>query len=201
MLSFLVPVVLAPAFLLACWQWGLGVAAIHTLYVLALSLCLSALLLAGYRKIPLTCPMPGFRDNLLALCVIQVVGFSLFTQLGAHLELRMLSHPWNFLLVPLAMAGAWFWKPPHRRSPRGRRVGRIANVRKHTSPSGGAARSFRRWLKPEWARRHALPGLAENHQRGAFRTRVLGARYFIFNNLPMKSKWRNRCMSVVRRIL
>jgi len=109
MLSFLVPVVLAPAFVLAWRQWNVGVAVIHTLYVLALSLCLSAVLLAGYRKIPLTCPMPGFRDNLLALCVIQIVGFSLFTQLGARLELRMLSHRWNFLLVPVAMAGAWFW--------------------------------------------------------------------------------------------
>jgi hypothetical protein len=108
-LSFLVPVVLAPAFALAWRQWGARVAVIQTLYVLALSLCLSAVLLAGYRKIPLTCPMPGFRDNLLALCVIQIVGFSLFTQLGARLELRMLSHPWSFLLVPLAMAGAWFW--------------------------------------------------------------------------------------------
>jgi hypothetical protein len=109
MLSFLVPVVLAPAFVLAWRQWGFGAAAIQTLYMLALSLCLSALLLAGYRKIPLTCPMPGFRDNLLALCVIQIVGFSLFTQFGALIELRMLSHPSYFLLVPLVMAGAWFW--------------------------------------------------------------------------------------------
>jgi hypothetical protein len=109
MLSFLVPLVLTPAFALAWRQWNFRVAVIHTLYVLALSLCLSAVLLAGYRKIPLTCPMPGFRDNLLALCVIQIVGFSLFTQLGARLELRMLGHPWNFLLVLLAMTGAWFW--------------------------------------------------------------------------------------------
>jgi len=108
-LSFLVPIVLAPAFVLAWRQWDLPVAAIHTLYVLALSLCLSELLLAGYRKIPLTCPLPGFRDNLLALCVIQIVGFEVFTQLGAYLEWRMLRQPWLFLLVPLAMAGAWFW--------------------------------------------------------------------------------------------
>jgi hypothetical protein len=101
--------VLAPAFVLAWWKVGFWAAAIQTLYVLALSLCLSAVLLAGYRKIPLTCPMPGFRDNLLALCVIQIVGFSLFTQLGALMELRMLRHPWSFLLVPSAMAGAWFW--------------------------------------------------------------------------------------------
>jgi hypothetical protein len=108
-LSFLVPVALAPAFTLAWRQWGIGVAVVHTLYVLALSLCLSDLLLAGYRKIPLTCPMPGFRDNLLALCVIQIVGFELFTQFGARLERWMFQRPWYFLSVPLAMTAAWFW--------------------------------------------------------------------------------------------
>jgi hypothetical protein len=108
-LSFLAPVVLAPAFLIACLRWDVRVAVIHTLYVLALSLCLSEVLLAGYRKIPLTCPMPGFRDNFLALCVIQIVGFELFTQLGAGLEWWLFGHPWCFPLIPLAMAGAWMW--------------------------------------------------------------------------------------------
>jgi hypothetical protein len=108
-LSFLVPVVLAPAFVLACLRWNVGMALVHTLYVLALSLCLGEVLLAGYRKIPLTCPMPGFRDNFLALCVIQVVGFEFFTQLGARLEWWLFVHPWYFPLVPLAMAGASLW--------------------------------------------------------------------------------------------
>jgi hypothetical protein len=106
MLSFLVPAVLAPAFVLAWRQWGFAAAAIQTLYVLALSLCLIAALLAGYRKIPLTCPMPGFRDNLLALCVIQIVGFFLFTQLGALIELRMLSHRGHSCWSP------WRWPAP-----------------------------------------------------------------------------------------
>jgi hypothetical protein len=122
-LSFLVPVALAPAFALAWTQWGIGVAIVHTLYVLALSLCLSELLLAGYRKIPLTCPMPGFRDNLLALCVIQVVGFALFTQFGASLEQWMFLQPWRFLLVPLAMAAAWFWN--RRRIAQAREAGEL----------------------------------------------------------------------------
>jgi hypothetical protein len=108
-LSFLCPLVLAPAFFLAWRQWDAGVAVIHTLYVLALSLSLSEVLLTGYRKIPLTCPMPGFRDNLLALCFIQIVGFALFTQFGASVEWWMFSHPWYFLLIPLAMVAAWFW--------------------------------------------------------------------------------------------
>jgi hypothetical protein len=108
-LSFLVPTVLVPTLVLAWWQWGVWVATIHTLYVLALSLSLSELMLAGYRKIPLTCPMPGFRDNFLALCFIQIVGFALFTQFGAGLENWMLVKPWTFLLVPAAMGAGWFW--------------------------------------------------------------------------------------------
>jgi hypothetical protein len=122
-LSFLVPSVLAPAFVLAWIRWDAGIAIIHILYVLALSLCLSEVLLAGYRKIPLTCPMPGFRDNFLALCVIQIVGFELFTQLGASLEWWMFSHPWCFPLVPVAMAGAWFWN--RRRIAEAREAGEL----------------------------------------------------------------------------
>ena len=122
-LSFLVPVALVPAFALAWRQWGIGVAIIHVGYVLALSLCLSDLLLAGYRKIPLTCPMPGFRDNFLALSVIQIVGFALFTQFGASLELWMFLSPGRFLLIPLAMAAAWFWN--RRRLAEAREAGEL----------------------------------------------------------------------------
>jgi hypothetical protein len=121
--SFLAPLVLAPAFLLACLRWGFPMAVIHTLYVLALSLGLSEVLLAGYRKIPLTSPMPGFRDNFLALCVIQVVGFELFTELGARLEWWLFGHPWRFALVPLAMAGAWRWN--RRRIAEAREAGEL----------------------------------------------------------------------------
>jgi hypothetical protein len=65
--------------------------------------------LAGYRKVPLTCPMPGFRDHLPMLCLIQFLGYELFTRAGASLELWMLGQPVAFLLVPAAMAGAWYW--------------------------------------------------------------------------------------------
>ena len=51
------------------------------------------LLLAGYRKVPLACPMPGFRDNLLMLCLMQFLGFEVFTRMGAGMERWMFGQP------------------------------------------------------------------------------------------------------------
>jgi len=109
MLSFLTPFVLLPCLMFFCWQSGLAIAALHTAYVLALSLCFMELLLAGYRKVPLTCPVPGFRDNLLLLCLVQFLGFQMFTRLGSAMERWMFRQPAAFLLVPATMLLAWFW--------------------------------------------------------------------------------------------
>jgi hypothetical protein len=109
MLAFLTPLVLAPALAVAWWQSGVVVAIGHTLYVLALSAILMEVLLAGYRKLPCACPMPGFRDNFLMLCLLQLVGFVIFTRIGAALEQWMWAAPWRFALVPLAMCAAWHW--------------------------------------------------------------------------------------------
>jgi hypothetical protein len=108
-LSFLVPVVLAPAFVLGWRDMGFFAAALHTMVVLALSLSLGEIMLTGYRKIPLTCPLPPFRDNFLALCVIQITAFALFIQFGGRLDVWLLRNPWYFPLVPLAMAAAFWW--------------------------------------------------------------------------------------------
>jgi hypothetical protein len=75
-------------------------------------------LLAGYRKIPLTCAVPGFRDNLLLLCVAQVLGFAVFTRLGAGLERALLQQPLLFPVVPLAMAAVWWGRRMWRRDAR-----------------------------------------------------------------------------------
>jgi hypothetical protein len=123
MLSFLAPVVLLPAFVLALMNSALPGPWMQTFYVLALSLCLIEVQLAGYRKLPLTCPMPGFRDNLPMLCLIQFLGYELFTRGGARLELWMLGQPVAFLLVPAAMAGAWYWN--RRRIEEAREAGEL----------------------------------------------------------------------------
>jgi hypothetical protein len=109
MFSFLVPVVALPGFAYAYATSGFSMAAMETLYLLALSWCAMELQLAGYRKVPLTCPMPGFRDNLLMLCLMQFLGFELFTRAGAAMEHWMLDMPVKFLVVPAAMAAAWYW--------------------------------------------------------------------------------------------
>ncbi|HEY2014454.1 MAG TPA: hypothetical protein VGH38_13180 [Bryobacteraceae bacterium] len=107
--SFLIPVVVLPALAFSWWAWGIGIALFHVLYLLTVSLCLIEIQFAGYRKIPLTCPMPGFRDNLLMLCLVQFLGFEFFTRAGAAMEHWMIDMPLKFLLLPAAMAGAWYW--------------------------------------------------------------------------------------------
>jgi hypothetical protein len=109
MLSFFVPLMLAPALALAWWSKGLATSVVHVLYLSALSLCAAELQLLGFRKIPFTCPTPGFRDNLLVLCLVQFLGFEFFTRGGFAMEQWMFAAPWRFLLVPMTMAAAWFW--------------------------------------------------------------------------------------------
>lgn len=109
MFSFLTPCVVLPDVLFSWWAWGLATAGIHLLYLLALSPCLIEIQFAGYRKVPLTCPMPGFRDNLLMLCLVQFLGFEFFTRGGAAMERWMIDMPLRFVLVPGAMWGAWYW--------------------------------------------------------------------------------------------
>jgi hypothetical protein len=116
--AFLTPLVLLPAMALAWWSAGYATAGLHVLYLLAVSACAAEFQLAGYRKIPLTCPTPGFRDHLLMLCLLQFLGFELFTRAGFAMEQWMLVAPWRFLFVPLAMAGGWYWKLQHLKEAR-----------------------------------------------------------------------------------
>ena len=109
MLAFLTPLVLLPYFVFFLWLRGLWVAAFQTACVLALSVCLIEFLLSGYRKIPFTCPMPGFRENLPLRCLLLFLGFVAFASLGAELERWMLVQPVCFLLLPAAMSAAWYW--------------------------------------------------------------------------------------------
>jgi hypothetical protein len=108
-LSFLTPFVLLPAFVLALREWGFFGALMHVLVVTALALTLGEILLAGYRKIPLTCPMPPFGANFLALIVLQIVAFGMFTVIGGSLDFWVLESPLRFLAIPAAMFAASLW--------------------------------------------------------------------------------------------
>jgi hypothetical protein len=122
-LAFLTPFVLAPWLAFASWRWGPLTAATGTLFVLAFSLCAAEALLVGYRKLPLTCPTPGFRENLVMLCLIQVLAFLVFTRIGAALGNWIVDWPPRLLLMPAAMWTAWLWN--RRRLQRAREAGEL----------------------------------------------------------------------------
>jgi hypothetical protein len=118
MLAFLTLLVLLPTLAFFWWLRGFPMAALQTLYVLALSLCLIEFLLAGYRKIPCTCPTPGFRENLPLRCFLLLFGLVAFARMGAGLERWILVQPVRFLLVPAAMSATYFWNRVRLRSVR-----------------------------------------------------------------------------------
>jgi hypothetical protein len=107
--AFLTPCVIIPALAFVWWQQGPARAAAQAFFVAGLSACLVEFLLAGYRKFPLTCPLPGFRDNFLMICLIQFVGYEFFTRAGTGLDAWMWKEPWRYALLPAAMYGAWKW--------------------------------------------------------------------------------------------
>jgi hypothetical protein len=109
MLAFLTVGVVLPTAAFWVWLWGWGAAILEVFYLFALSLCFIEFLLEGYRKVPLTCPMPGFQDNFLMLCLLQFLGFELFTRAGSINEAWMLRDPVRLLLLPAAIAAAWLW--------------------------------------------------------------------------------------------
>ena len=43
------------------------------------------------------------------LCLLQFLGFVLFTLAGVAVERWMWAAPWRFALLPLAMWSAWHW--------------------------------------------------------------------------------------------
>jgi ABC-2 type transport system ATP-binding protein len=68
------------------------------------------------------CLMPGFRENLLLRCLLQLLGFIAFTRGGAGLEHWMLLEPVRFLLVPVGRAAAYFWNQKRLKDAGGRRA-------------------------------------------------------------------------------
>jgi hypothetical protein len=118
MLAFVSLCVLLPWFIAGVWRTGLLRALAETAYVAALSVCLVELLLEGYRKMPLACPMPGFRGNLPSLCLLHALGFEVFSVAGSALGLWMLDAPLRLLLLPAVMLAAWQWNIRRRNDAR-----------------------------------------------------------------------------------
>ena len=87
----------------ALWDWR--VAALHAIYVLCLSLMLIEGLLVGFRKIPFTCSFPPFRNHVVMLALLGIIGYSFFSGSGSEIEHWMMVRPIRFWwLVPAAAA-------------------------------------------------------------------------------------------------
>jgi len=110
MLAFLAPAVLLPSAAYFWWRWNWAAALLETGCLLGLSVCLVEILLTGYRKIPLTCPLPGIQQNFLVVCLTQFLAFEAFTQIGAAFEGRVFDHPSQFVFLPAAMLAASAWR-------------------------------------------------------------------------------------------
>ena len=95
--------IVAPT-LAAYWVvWNWQIAALHAIYVLTLSLGLIEGLLVGFRKIPFTCSFPPFRNNVVMLALLGVIGYSFFAGSGSDIERWMMLRPARFLwLAPAA---------------------------------------------------------------------------------------------------
>jgi len=115
MLAFLVPAVLLPSAAYVWWKWGWAASLLEIACLLCLSACLTEILLSGYRKVPLTCPMPGIRQNFLVLCITQFLAFEAFTQIGAGFERWIFDRPQRFVWLPGLMLTAWAWRRQRQR--------------------------------------------------------------------------------------
>ena len=106
-LAIVVPAIILPTFAVygLLWNWRLGV--LHAVYVLALSLGLIEGLLVGFRKIPFTCSFPPFRNHVVMLALLGVVGYSFFSGNGSEIEHWMMVRQLRFLWLVPATAAAY----------------------------------------------------------------------------------------------
>jgi len=116
MLAFLLPAVLLPSAIYFWWRWNWAAGLFEAGYLVCLAVCLTEILLSGYRKVPLTCPMPGIQQNFLVLCLTQFLAFEAFTGIGAALESWIFDRPERFICLPLAMLAAWTWRRRRHRA-------------------------------------------------------------------------------------
>ncbi len=89
----------------AAWSWSIAI--LQAIYLLAMSLLLAEGLLVGFRKIPFTCSFPRFRNDVLMLAVLGVIGYFVFTGTGSEIEHWMILRPWRFFWLAPAAAAAY----------------------------------------------------------------------------------------------
>jgi hypothetical protein len=107
---WLIPIGLPLHVLVLGWPTAL----LHTIYVLISSLALAELLLIRFRKIPFTCTYTASKDKVLVHIVLVLAGLSIFADMNAVFEARLLRQPMLFVPVVSAFLAGRLWIRQYR---------------------------------------------------------------------------------------
>lgn len=108
LMAFVFPIVIVPCLPLYGYFFGWKIAVMHSVFVFAATLFLVCALTDGYRKIPFTCAMPVVQKNGLAMIIVYLTGFYIFTAGGAAFDMVLLRKPAWFAALPVIwIAARW----------------------------------------------------------------------------------------------
>ena len=77
---------------------GWSMTLMHSVYVMLCSVALAQLLLLKFRKLPFTCSYTASKDRILAMVLLGMVAFTIFSETNSRIEARLLVHPREFAL-------------------------------------------------------------------------------------------------------
>ncbi len=107
--TFLLPGVILPSLLIGAWAMGPLDGMLHAVMVTTACWVLMEGLLLRYRKIPFTCSMPPFQNDVIMVLFLYVLGFVAFALLLPGIEQALLADKRLMPLVPaMAAAAAYF---------------------------------------------------------------------------------------------
>jgi hypothetical protein len=105
--TFLAPSLLVICFPAYLYSWGWQVAALHSLFLTAITALLVETLMLRLRKIPFTCSLPVFREHAFVVVFILIVGFYLFVRAATFLEYLAFVSPLRIILILIALGSWW----------------------------------------------------------------------------------------------
>src|SRR5215831_14759297 len=84
---------------------GWSMTLMHSVYVMLCSVVLAQLSLLKFRKLPFTCSYTASKDRILAMVLLGMAAFSMFSGTNSRIEARLIIHPQEFLLGVIGLIG------------------------------------------------------------------------------------------------
>lgn len=110
--------VLLPASLLWLCYLGVSSALLHSACLVSLSLLHAEILFGSYQRLPFTCALPPFRQNLPIVCLLHLLGLALFVGLGTKLQVWLSAAPLRIVFVAAIPLAIWWWNETRFRKQR-----------------------------------------------------------------------------------